>query len=293
MAEARPVRDASADLRVVAQGIDHAECVAWFDNALFCGTETGKLLRIDPDNGKSEVIADTRGFLTGIAFDGDGYCYGCDVGRAQVLRISLAGQIDVLVEDIGLRRLSTPNYPAFTSDGTLWVTDSGTRWGADDGFLFRVGLTGEPEIVDDACHRFPNGLAWSTNEEVLYLCESRLPGVVTYSFRDGFFGSRTEWMRFERTVPDGLAVDQAGTLFVSCWRPDRVYRIRGHAEPEVYLDDWTGEWLNSPTNLCFAGQSLDRLCFASLGGWSITDIAADTPGRPLPLPRRPDVMSLV
>ena len=275
----RPVRDAEHELRVLASGIDHAECVAWSDGAVWCGTETGKLLRIELD-GSVEVVADTGGFLTGIAFDGDGNCYGCDIGLAAVVRIGRDGRVEPFVEAVSGRRLTIPNYPAFSADGTLWVTDSGTRWASDDGYLFRVPRGGEPERVDDACRRFPNGLAWSPGEAALYLVESRLPGVVRY----GSDGRREEWLRLEATVPDGLAFDRDGTLYVSCWRPDRVYRLRPGYELEVYLDDWTAEYLNSPTNACFIGAGLERLCFASLCGRLITELDAEAPGLPLARP---------
>lgn len=275
----QPVRDAERELQVLAGGIDHAECVAWFDGAVWCGTEAGKLLRID-GHGTVEEVADTGGFLTGIAFDGNGNCYGCDIGLAQVVRIAPDGTVEPFVEAVEGQRLSIPNYPAFSADGTLWVTDSGTQWASDDGYLFRVPRGGEPERVDDACHRFPNGLAWAPGEQALYLVESRLPGVVRY----GRGGDREEWLRLEGTVPDGLAVDADGTVYVSCWRPDRVYRVQPGEEPEVYLDDWTAEYLNSPTNACFAGEQLGQLCLASLCGWLITTIEVEVPGLPLPRP---------
>jgi gluconolactonase len=274
------VRDVVSELRVLAGGIDHPEGVAWCDGAVYCGTEAGKLLRIDAEGGVEEV-ADTGGFLLGMAFDGDGNCYACDQARHEIVRIDRGGRVEPFVAAVEGRRLSIPNYPAFSSDGTLWFTDSGTGWGTDDGCLCRVAPGREPERVDDECRRFPNGLAWSPDESALYVVETGLPGVVRY--RSG--GAREEWLRLERVMPDGLAFDRDGTLYIGCWRPDRVYRVTTDARPEVYLDDFTAEYLNSPTNLCFAGDGLDRICFASLCGWMITDISAEIPGAPLPRPR--------
>ena len=53
------------ELRTVASGIDHPEGVAWHDGALWCGTESGDLLRIDVDSGATEVAAQPVAFSLG------------------------------------------------------------------------------------------------------------------------------------------------------------------------------------------------------------------------------------
>ena len=276
------VRDAVAELSSTADGIDHPEGVAWFDGAVWCGTEAGRLLRIDPAGGGVEVIAETGGFLLGLAFDADGRCYACDSGHGRVLRISAEGETETLADSVGGRKLASPNFPAFTADGTLWVSESGT-YAQDDGFLFRLRPGGEPELVDEECRRFPNGLAVSPDGAKLYLVESRLPGIVTYEMGDGF-GPRREVLTLERTAPDGLAFDVDGALYIACWRPDRVYRLRADGTLELYLDDPTAEYMNSPTNLCFGGDGLETLYVAGLCGWSIRQLRADAAGHPLHYP---------
>ena len=140
----------------------------------------------------------------------------------------------------------SPNFPVFASDGTLWVTESGSGWTSDDGYLFRVPPGGAAEIADETCRRFPNGLALAPDESRLYVVESRWPGVSSYSLRDGVLGEREETLPLPLTVPDGLAFDSEGTLYIGCCRPDRVYRLSPSGTLEVYLDDFTGEFMTTP-----------------------------------------------
>jgi sugar lactone lactonase YvrE len=279
-----PVRDAFTEVEILADDIDHPEGVAWFDGSVWCGTEAGALLRIDPATGAARVVAETGGFLLGIAFDGRGRCYVCDSGQGRVLRIDPTGSWDVLADRVAGRRLVSPNFPAFTSDGTLWVTESGNP-GANDGYLFRIPPgASDPEIVSEEVPRFPNGMAVDAGESKLYVVESRLPGVVTFDLRGGDIGPRDEFVVIPEANPDGLAFDVEGNLYVSCWRPDRVYRIRPGAAPEIYLDDPTGDYLETVTNVCFGGDRLHVMYLAGLAGRAIRRIPADVPGLPLAMP---------
>ncbi|MFI5260009.1 MAG: SMP-30/gluconolactonase/LRE family protein [Candidatus Limnocylindrales bacterium] len=276
------VRDSVRELRTLAGGIDHPECVAWFDGRVWCGTESGDLLAIDPASGAVETVAHPGGFIAGIAFDQAGRCWICDVAGGRVVRMDRDRRLEVVVEAVDGRRLATPNYPAVARDGTVWISDSGTGWGADDGFLFRIGPDAAAALVDDSCGRFPNGIALSAAEDTLYLVESRLPGIVVYALAGDRTGDRRELLRMPGTVPDGIALDDAGCLYIGCWRPDRIYRLHADGSLDVFLDDPTAEYLNSPTNIAFGGSDGRRLYVSGLCGWAITEIDVDVPGRRLP-----------
>jgi sugar lactone lactonase YvrE len=279
-----PLRDATRDVRAVAVGIDHPEGVAWHDGHVYCGTEGGELLRIDPASGSVEVASRPGGFLLGLAFDGAGNCVVCDAAAGRLVRVAPDGSSETLLDSVGGRKLVSPNFPAFASDGTLWVTESGSSWTSDDGYLFRVGTGGEAEIADEACRRFPNGLALAPDESRLYVVESRWPGVSSYALRDGVLGEREETLPLPLTVPDGLAFDAGGALFIGCCRPDRVYRLSSSGALEVYLDDFTGEFMTTPTNLAFGGDAMRTLFLAGLAGWSVNAIETEVAGHPPPRP---------
>jgi sugar lactone lactonase YvrE len=173
---------------VVADRLDHTEGVSWHSGRLWAGTEAGDLLCIDPATGVSEVKAKTGGELLGLAFDAAGRCYACDAGLGRVLRITPGGDIETYIAAVEGRPLVNPNYPAFTSDGTLWVTASG-QWGADDGLLLRIRPGSEPEIVSDLCRSFPNGIAFSPDQGTLYVIESRTAQVLAFPHAAGHLSS--------------------------------------------------------------------------------------------------------
>jgi sugar lactone lactonase YvrE len=280
---ASPLKDAGRDLRVVADRLDHTEGVSWHSERLWAGSEAGELICIDPATGAWEVVAKTGGELLGLAFDAGGRCYACDAGLGCVLRITPGGDVETFVETVESRPLVNPNYPAFTSDGTLWVTASG-KWGADDGFLFRIRPGSEPEIASDLCRCFPNGIAFSADERTLYVIESRTARVLAFPHADGNLSSPSTFVTLPRTVPDGLVVDEAGTLYVTCFQPNRVYRVYSGGRVELLLDDWSGIYLLAPTNGCFGGNGFTTLFLTSLGLHTISAIDVETPGLLLPAP---------
>lgn len=273
-----PVRDATRELVTLVSGIDHPECVAWHQGAVYCGTESGDLLRISPESGEVEVVASTGGFLLGIAFDQAGACVACDTGRAELLRIQASGSVEGIAGSVQGRKLVSPNYPVVASDGTIWATESGSGWDTDNGYLFCVRPGELPRIADEECRRFPNGLALDEGREVMYVVEGRLPGVSRYGFNAGRLGTRTEYVLLPRAVPDGLALDQEGRLYIGCCRPDRIYTVEPDGELRIFLDDYSGEYLCTPTNLCFGGPEGRTLVIASLAGWSIKSIDVPVAG---------------
>ena len=72
-------------------------------------------------------------------------------------------------------------------------------------------------------------------------------------------------------------------LLITCYRPDAVFAWDG-TSLETLVDDWTGLTLSAPTNVAFAGPSLDRLISSNLAGWHLTEIDAGMVGAPLHYP---------
>jgi sugar lactone lactonase YvrE len=76
----------------------------------------------------------------------------------------------------------------------------------------------------------------------------------------------------ERCTPDGLARDADGGLLVSCYQPNQLWHWTKEKGLSLVFEDWTGEYILSPTNTAFYGDKLDRLALASLCGDRVNTI---------------------
>ena len=232
-----------------------------------------------------EQVAATGGFVLGLALDGDGRIYACDVGRREVCVADREGCVETYSSGTAARRMVNPNWPVFDAAGNLYVTDSG-HFDADDGCIFRVAPGGETEVWCERVTNFPNGSCLAPDGSVLFVIESLRPGIVSIPLAaDGTAGEPEVVCTLPGDVPDGIAVDRDGTLYVGCYRPDRIYRVGLGGVPEVFADDPRGVVLSAPTNLAFAGEDLRQLVVASLGRWHLGVTDVDVPGAPLHYPK--------
>ncbi|MBI2239018.1 MAG: SMP-30/gluconolactonase/LRE family protein, partial [Actinobacteria bacterium] len=226
-------------------------------------------------------LASTGGFIYGVTLDGWGNVYACDFGRAEVARVTPTGEVSTYSNGTADRPMRVPNFAAFDDAGNLYVTDSG-EWGADDGAIYRISPSGETTVWTEEAHRFPNGCCLSPDGGALYVIQSRGRTIGRIPIEDdGSAGSMEPIVDLAGSQPDGLALADDGTMYVGCYRPDRIYRIPPGGEPEVLAEDPDGVVLNQPANVAFVGEDLDRLVVSSLGGWSL--MVADVGARGLPL----------
>lgn len=272
-------------IRFLANGLDHPEGVACGpDGFVYAGGEAGQIYRVDPETGKFAQIGSTGGFILGLALDAAANVYACDLAAHCVKRIAPDGTVSTYSAGAPGVPMRTPNYPVFDSRGNLYVSDSG-EWEQDDGLVFRVRPGGETEVWSRGPRRFSNGMALHPSGAYLYVAESLLPGVSRVAISpDGSAGATEQVVTLAQTVPDGLAFDRAGNLYIACYRPDRIYRLRTTGELEVVADDWTGAVLAAPTNIAFFGPDLGQVVVASLGRWALTAFDAEHGGQPLHYP---------
>jgi sugar lactone lactonase YvrE len=262
-------------LRTLAGGLDHPEGVCWSpdEDLVYAGGEAGQLYRFGLAGGEAQLRATVPGgFLLGLALDANGNVYACDPGSGHVQRISPGGSVRPHGDRVGY-----PNFPVFDRDGNLWVSDSGA-WDEVAGGLWRIAPDGATERVAGP-FRFANGLA--IHGDHVYLVESQMPGVVRIPLAGG---AAEPVVELPRTVPDGIAFDAEDGLWIGCYQPNRIYRLDAGGDLETVVDDWTGEYVTTPTNLAFAGLDLDVLVLASLCGWAVRAIDPGVRGAPLERP---------
>lgn len=267
--------------QVLAEGLDHPECATWGpDGYVYAGGEAGQIYRVDM-GGKVEQFASTGGFVLGLCLDGEGNVYACDSARGAVVRATPSGDVSTYFAGRGGRALVSPNYPVFDAAGNLYVSESG-EWGRDNGRLWVVRPGGRGEVLSEDVSAFPNGLALGPSEHHLYAVVSTLPGVVRVPLKGGQVATV---VTLEHKVPDGIAFDAEGRLYVACYSPDEIWRVDGAGRAELFASDWQRTVLAAPTNLSFCGPGLTTLVVANLGRWHLAKAEVDVAGQPLNYPK--------
>jgi gluconolactonase len=277
---------------VFCEGLDHPECVAVHpDGSVWAGGEAGQIYRISPDGKRLDVVVGTGGFVLGIAFSPGGHWLAvCDLRKQCLWRLDPnSGRLKLFARGAGRHRFRIPNHLAFAADGTLYVTDSGGfRQVCGTILRFDPDESGRGRLWHPGPFNFANGIALAPDANTIYVVCTWLPGVERIAIRDdGSPDQRSPFVRLPRSLPDGLAFDARGNLYVSCYTPARIYRVTPRRRASVLIEDWEAHTLSNPTNIAFGGSGLKDLFVANLGRWHVTRI--DLGVRGLPLPAQMDV----
>lgn len=272
------------EFKVLVEGLDHPECVAWSPAGfLYAGGEAGQIYRVNLDGSFAELTS-TGGFILGVCVDGNDNVYACDAKQQKVVRIDPHGKAEVYSDGSPDRKMSVPNFAVFDHAGNLYVSDSG-GWHENNGCIFRIAPTGETCVINAQAMAFPNGMALNPSGEELYVVLSNLPGVVKLPIRrDGSCSAPQLVIEMPGTVPDGLAFDIEGGLYISCYTPDAIYRFSPTGELQLVAEDAERTTISAPTNIAFAGPQLSTFVVANFGVWHLTQLKMAVPGLPLQYP---------
>lgn len=259
--------------------LQHAEGVAVGpDGWIWCGSENGEILRIDPGGSKIERVAATAGFTLGLAFWGDHTLFFCDLKAATVFRLDLASRELKAFTPPGIK---IPNYPVVDqARHRLLVSDSHHFSEPGPGVWAYDLRTGEGGLWYDRPIVFANGMALNEAGDALYVCETFARKITRIAIAaDGSAGETTTFAEDLPGLPDGLAFDIRGDLFCGCYEPSRILRISADGGMvAVYIEEATAHLFAHPTNIAFDGAALYT---ANLGRWHITRIDTDTTAEPL------------
>ena len=260
--------------------LDHPEGVAVAaDGSIWCGGERGQIYRIDPDTCVIEEIASTGGFCLGVAFDPHGDLFVCDLKHAAVFRLRTgSGTLEVFADGAAGRRLRTPNALAFDAEGRMYLSDSLAQGEPGPG-VYRFTPDGSGELWHDSPLHFANGLALAPDGSALYVAETFAHAIVRIAVEpDGTAGARQVFARLPGVLPDGLAFDVDGRLYVACYEPSQILRVEPDGTVTVLLRDEQAHLLCHPTNVAFRGT---ELIAANLGRWHLTAVEVGVTGAPL------------
>jgi gluconolactonase len=254
------------EVKNFAVGLDHPEGVATGrDGTLYAGGEAGQVYRIAPDGKRIETIANTGGFCLGITLDPQENIYVCDAGRKAVLKVTAQGQVVTLVESVGGRKLTNPNFSVFDSAGNLYFSDSG-GWKQANGALYRMQADGSCNLFSAGPFHFANGLALDREEQFLYVVESNLDRVLRIGIQaDGSPSHPEVFAEGLARIPDGLAFDDSGNLYVTTYASNCIYRVNTQRQVQLLCRDAENLLLCQPTNCAFGGPDFDQLFVSNLG----------------------------
>jgi gluconolactonase len=271
----------------LATGFGFTEGPSWHPDGFyyFVDIRKSRLYRLRP-GGTPEIARSETGEGNGTTFDLAGRLVMCEGGNRRVTRMAADGSISVLMDRYQGKRINRPNDVVCKSDGSIWFTDPGLRIPLAEKELaysgvYRIDPDGTKHLVVEC--ELPNGLAFSPDERVLYVANTRHAQYIHAIELDaaGNMVRRSIFadMSSEETdgVPDGMKVDVLGQVYCTgpggtwVFAPDgrRIGIIR---TPEI------------PANLVFGGPDLRTMFFTART--SVYTLRAKTAGQPHPWCRR-------
>jgi gluconolactonase len=293
----------SANIEQLFTGMRWGEGPVWFGDGrylLVSDIPNDRILRWDECSGTTSVFRQPSNKANGLARDRQGRLLTCEHLTRRVTRTEYDGSITVLASKFSSARLNSPNDIVCASNGSIWFTDPPfgiqNHWEGAPAApelpqgVYRIdGSTGELQrVIDDLAG--PNGLAFSPDEQVLYVIESRAtPHRKIWAYDLAAGGKLMNKRLFiDAQGPgalDGFAVDVEGRLWcgfgiglgaegtsaADAQRLDgvRVYDPNGRAIGHIHLPERCA-------NVCFGGAQRNRLFMAC--GHSVYALSVNTQG---------------
>ena len=234
----------SPEAERLATGFIFTEGPLWRPDGclLFVDIRTSRIYRLTP-GGEPEVVREDSGEANGMTFDADGRLVVCEMVNRRVARREDNGAWTTVADGYNGQRLNRPNDVVLKSDGSLYFTNPGRqRLEASEiempfNSVQRVFPDGTVEMVVPG-FEYPNGLAFSPDESVLYVSNTR-PGqyIIAYDLdADGAVRGVRHFADMPSDtdtngVPDGMKVDAEGRVYCTgpggCWVFDQGGALMG------------------------------------------------------------------
>ncbi|WP_243060879.1 SMP-30/gluconolactonase/LRE family protein [Nocardioides sp. SR21] len=199
------------------------------DGAVYTGTGDGAVLRVSHDGRRVERVAHTGGRPLGIEIDLDGRLLVCDANRGLLRVDPRSGGIEDVTDSLAGAPMRFCNNAAIATDGTVWFSDSSTKYGVthwkDDfvqntrtGRLARLGSDGVPEVVLDGL-AFANGVALAADESYVAVAETGARTAVRWWLTGPKAGTRDFLVSDLPGYPDNIARGSDGLIWISLASP--------------------------------------------------------------------------
>ena len=265
-----------------------AEGPVWWSEGgylLFSDIHNNRRIKYVPGQGAS-VDHEPTNRANGLTRDPQGRLIACEHDSRRVTRTEPDGSITVVAASFQGRPLNRPNDVVVKSDGCIYFTDPwtlptpATQFDLQYAGVYRVtpDLGSITLLVDDFV--IPNGLAFSPDESVLYINDSRRGHIRAFDLNpNGSLARQTDRVFVDLTgdapgVPDGMKVDVEGNVYCG-------------GSGGLWVMDSTGRKLGcvvhgatATTNLCFGGADWKTLYFTSRN--HLGSVPVNIAGLPVP-----------
>lgn len=242
----------------------------------------GRVFRIAPD-GAWTLVVRYEGEPNGLKFHPDGRILIADYRNGLLQLDPDTGDVSPLLTSRNGEAFKGINDLAIASNGDVYFTDQG-QTGLHDpgGRVFRLSAAGKLDcLLDNGVS--PNGLVLDMAERVLFVAMTRDNAIWRVPLLpDGGTAKVGRFCTmFGTSGPDGLAMDEAGNLFVAHASLGHVLIFAPNGECIARIKSCAG---TTVTNIAFGGPGRRQLFITeSLTG---TVLVADVPDPGIALPRR-------
>ena len=287
--------DTSQPIQELATGLGgplgSAEGPVWWKEdgyLLFSDIHNNKRMKYTPGQGVT-LFKEPTNRANGLTRDIQGRLVACEHDTRRVTRQELDGSITVIANSFQGRRLNRPNDVVVKSDGSIYFTDPNgnfvpEQWDLSFPGVYRVTPDlGTLTLLSDNFVG-PNGLAFSPDESVLYIIDSRRRQIRAFDMLpNGTLSKQTERLfadlgGSEPGNPDGMKVDTAGNVYSG-------------GAGGIYILDPKGKKLGrivhgqpATTNIGFGGEDWKTLFFTSRT--MMGSVNVKIPGIPVPVAKK-------
>jgi gluconolactonase len=279
---------AGTRVEVVAQGLRGTEGpIAMPDGSLLFTEQTASVItKVDAQGNRTSFLEKTND-ANGVTFDSKGRLIATQPATKEIA--VLTPTRIVLASSFEGQPLTGPNDVIADKKGGVYFSDPGPNPGPGvviprPPAVFYIRPDSKVIKIADGIAR-PNGVILSPDEKTLYVADTLGAAVVAFDVQsDGGVRNRRDFAKLAgvtnegtgvRSGADGLAVDEAGRLFVATQVGVQVFSPEGRALGTIPIGI-----IGGPQNLAFAGPGKKTLYVVGRGAmWKVVTQTQGPKGR--------------
>jgi gluconolactonase len=236
----------------------------------------GLIYQINPQ-GQVKLLVEYDGEPNGLKIHHDGRIFVADHKNGVMLLDPESGSIKPHIGRYKTESFKGLNDLVFSKTGVLYFTDQGQSGLQDpSGRVYCLDTQGNLNCLLNNVPS-PNGIALNPEENFLYIAATRANSVWrAMLLADGSITRVGNFIQLSGgSGPDGLAVDQAGNVYVAHAGLGSVWKFSAQGEPLLRIRSCAGMMT---TNLAFGGKDNQDLFITESESGSILRAQMDTPG---------------